>query len=123
MSDEIVLKIGGSRLLFIKTFCSPRVKSSSFIHAAGPSTYHRILHLASRLNSASAGTVLRVSSLVSLHVLNLMSGIKPPGSLCPNDITIADFELWYEAFTDYVAIIHESADNDMLRKFSWRLAA
>ena len=45
-----------------------------------------------------------------------MSGIKPPGTLSPSEITITDFELWYEAFTDYVEVAHEKADDAKLRK-------
>ena len=41
-----------------------------------------------------------------------MSGIHTPGPLCPNDLTIADFELWYEAFTDYVNIMYKDTPDD-----------
>lgn len=45
-----------------------------------------------------------------------MSSIKPPGSLQPSNLTINDFQLWLEAFNDYVEIAHEKADDVKKKK-------
>ena len=51
-----------------------------------------------------------------------MSGIKPPEFLSPNDLTIKDFELWYDAFNDYVAITQDPSKLDDKRYRSLFLA-
>ena len=51
-----------------------------------------------------------------------MSGIKPPEFLLPNDITLKDFELWYEAFIDYVTITQDASKLDDQRYRSLFLA-
>ena len=42
-----------------------------------------------------------------------MPAIKPPCQLDPASANLDDFELWMEAFTDYIKVTQEGADNEM----------